>query len=135
MSGKTGTAENFARLYGRKVQLKDHSIFVAYAPKDNPKIAIAVFVENGGFGATIAGPIATLMAEKYIMNRITRKDLEASVLKKSLRHEYLKLYPVKPIDTTLMLVSESLSFEQKKIEALKPKKVQDTIKIIKRDSI
>ena len=135
MSGKTGTAENFARLYGRKVQLKDHSIFVAYAPKDNPKIAIAVFVENGGFGATIAGPIATLMAEKYIMNRITRKDLEASVLKKSLRHEYLKLYPVKPIDTTLMVVSESLSFEQKKIEALKPKKVQDTIKIIKRDSI
>jgi penicillin-binding protein 2 len=110
MGGKTGTAENFARINGKKVQLKDHSIFVAFAPKDKPKIAIAVFVENGGFGATIAGPIATLMAEKYILNRITRKDLETSVLSKSLRHEYLKLYPKKPIDTTLMVTSEVLSF-------------------------
>jgi penicillin-binding protein 2 len=45
--GKTGTAENFTKINGKRVQLTDHSIFVAFAPKDNPKIAIAVFVENG----------------------------------------------------------------------------------------
>ncbi len=56
--GKTGTAQN---PHG-----KDHSLFIAFAPKDNPKIAIAVIVENGGFGATYAAPIATLMIEKYL---------------------------------------------------------------------
>ena len=46
--GKTGTAENFTKIDGERTQLTDHSIFVAFAPKDDPKIAIAVFVENGG---------------------------------------------------------------------------------------
>lgn len=55
---KTGTAQN---PHG-----KDHSIYMAFAPKDNPKIAIAVLVENGGFGATWAAPIANLMIEKYL---------------------------------------------------------------------
>ena len=64
--GKTGTAENFAKINGKRTQLKDHSIFVAFAPKDNPKIAIAIMIENGGFGATVAGPIASLMIEKYL---------------------------------------------------------------------
>jgi penicillin-binding protein 2 len=41
-----------------KTKLEDHSIFVAFAPKDNPKIAIAILVENGGYGATIAGPLS-----------------------------------------------------------------------------
>src|SRR5690606_33061868 len=45
--GKTGTAENYTKINGKRVKLQDHSIFVAFAPKDNPKIAIAVFVENG----------------------------------------------------------------------------------------
>jgi penicillin-binding protein 2 len=89
--GKTGTAENFAKIDGKRVQLKDHSIFVAFAPKDNPKIAIAVMVENGGFGATIAGPIASLMIEKYLRQKITRTDLETRILNKSLQSEYAKL--------------------------------------------
>lgn len=89
--GKTGTAENFAKIDGKRVQLKDHSIFVAFAPKDNPKIAIAVMVENGGFGATIAGPIASLMIEKYLRQKITRTDLETRILNKSLQGEYAKL--------------------------------------------
>ena len=76
--GKTGTAENFAKINGKRTQLEDHSIFVAFAPKDNPKIAIAILVENGGFGSTIAGPIASLMIEKYIKGKITRTDLEKS---------------------------------------------------------
>lgn len=89
--GKTGTAENFAKIGGKRIQLKDHSIFVAFAPKDNPKIAIAVMVENGGFGATIAGPISSLMIEKYLRKKITRTDLETRVLNISLRTEYAKL--------------------------------------------
>ena len=57
--GKTGTAENFAIIDGIKVQLPDHSILVAFAPKENPKIALAIFVENGGYGSTIAAPITS----------------------------------------------------------------------------
>ncbi|EKT3956958.1 penicillin-binding protein 2 [Flavobacterium psychrophilum] len=86
--GKTGTADNFARVNGKKVMLKPHSVFVAFAPKVNPKIAIAVLVENGGFGSTVAGPITTLMLEKYIKKEITMKDREKRVLETSLQGEY-----------------------------------------------
>jgi penicillin-binding protein 2 len=89
--GKTGTAENFAKINGVRTQLKDHSIFVAFAPKDNPKIAIAILVENGGFGATIAGPIASLMIEKFLRKKITRTDLETRILNTSLQGQYAKL--------------------------------------------
>ena len=64
--GKTGTAENKIRVAGKTYQLKDHSIFVAFAPAEDPKIAIAVFIENGYWGSRWAGPIATLMIEKYV---------------------------------------------------------------------
>ena len=88
--GKTGTAENFAKINGQRVKLQDHSIFVAFAPKDNPKIAIAVFVENGYWGARWAGPMASLMVEKYIRGTITRTDLEKRMLEGSLQGEYDK---------------------------------------------
>jgi penicillin-binding protein 2 len=88
--GKTGTAENYAKVYGKRIKLKDHSIFVAFAPKEDPKIAVAVFVENAGFGATVAGPIASLMIEKYLKGKITRTDLETRILNKDLRYEYNK---------------------------------------------
>ena len=64
--GKTGTAEN---PHGA-----DHSLFIGFAPKDNPKVAIAVIVENGGFGATNAVPIARLMLQKYLMGDIMEQD-------------------------------------------------------------
>jgi penicillin-binding protein 2 len=89
--GKTGTAENFAKINGKRTQLEDHSIFVAFAPKDNPKIAIAIMIENGGYGATIAGPIASLMIEKYLRGKITRTDLEKRTLERSLQDRYAKL--------------------------------------------
>ncbi len=71
--GKTGTSQNKG---------KDHSVFFAFAPKDDPKIAIAVYVENGGFGGSIAAPIAGLMIEKYLNRKISerRKYLENRVL-------------------------------------------------------
>jgi penicillin-binding protein 2 len=76
--GKTGTAEN---PHG-----KDHSIFYGFAPKDNPKIAIAVYVENAGFGATYAAPIASLMIEKYMNDTIRheRKFLEQRIVNANL---------------------------------------------------
>ncbi len=94
--GKTGTVENFAIIDSVKTQLTDHSIFVAFAPKDNPKIALAVFVENGYFGSRFAGRIASLMIEKYIKGEITRKDMEDWLLTHSLENEYAKPYSGEP---------------------------------------
>lgn len=86
--GKTGTAENFAVINGERKQLTDHSIFVAFAPKDNPKIAITVFIENGYWGSRWAGPIATLMIEKYLKGDTNRKFVEQRMLNGSLQNEY-----------------------------------------------
>ncbi|WP_299128395.1 penicillin-binding protein 2 [uncultured Winogradskyella sp.] len=94
--GKTGTAENFAIIDSVKTQLTDHSIFVAFAPKDNPKIAIAVFVENGYYGSRFAGRMASLMIEYYIKGEITRTDMENFVLRYSLEHEYEKPFSNEP---------------------------------------
>lgn len=94
--GKTGTAENYTRVNGERMQLTDHSVFIAFAPKDNPKIAIAVFVENGYWGSRWAGRIASLMIEKYINGEITRKDLESFILNGSLQEEYAKPYSGEP---------------------------------------
>jgi penicillin-binding protein 2 len=75
---KTGTAQNSG---------KDHSVFVCFAPKDNPKIAIGILIENAGFGSTYAGPIARLMMEKYLKGKITRLDLEKRMLEADLIHK------------------------------------------------
>ncbi|MGB5370743.1 MAG: penicillin-binding protein 2 [Flavobacteriaceae bacterium] len=92
IAGKTGTVENFTKINGVRTQLTDHSVFVAFAPVDNPKIAIAVYIENGYFGARYAGHIASLMIEKYLKGEISRKDLEKRMLEKTLELEYAKPY-------------------------------------------
>lgn len=94
--GKTGTAENYTRIDGKRVQLTDHSIFIAFAPKDNPRIAIAVFVENGYWGSRWAGRIAGLMIEKYLKGEITRTDMEKFIMEGSLEEEYAKPYSGEP---------------------------------------
>ena len=88
--GKTGTVENFANINGKKIQLKDHSILIAFAPKKNPKIALAIFVENGGYGSTIAAPISSLLIEKYISGTISKanKNREQRMLNLSLEKTY-----------------------------------------------
>ena len=87
--GKTGTAQN---PHG-----KDHSIFIAFAPKDNPRIAIAVIIENAGFGATWAAPISSLLIQKYLNDSIpgSRKWIEQQVIKFNMLPEKV----VKPIDS------------------------------------
>lgn len=106
--GKTGTAENFVKIDGVKTQLTDHSIFVAFAPKENPTIAIAVFVENGYWGSRFAGKMASLMIEKYIKGTTTRKDLENWIFTHSLENEYAKPYSGEPFkingDTQLQVI-------------------------------
>lgn len=71
--GKTGTSQNIG---------EDHSVFFAFAPKEKPQIAIAVFVENAGWGGTIAAPIASLMIEKYVTDTVAhnRKWLEERMI-------------------------------------------------------
>jgi len=66
MCAKTGTAENYRIIDGKRTKLKDNSLFVCFAPRENPKIVVAVVVENAGFGATWAAPIASLLVEKYL---------------------------------------------------------------------
>jgi len=94
--GKTGTSENYVKIDGERMQLTDHSIFIAFAPKDNPKIALAVFVENGYWGSRYAGRISTLMIEKYLKDNIERKDLENWILNHTLEDEYAKPYSGEP---------------------------------------
>lgn len=74
--GKTGTAQN---PHG-----KDNAVFICFAPRENPKIAIAAYIENAGFGGTWAAPIASLMIEKYLNGEISRKDLEQRMVEANL---------------------------------------------------
>ena len=77
MAGKTGTAQN---PHGR-----DHSVFACFGPTDNPQIAVFVLVENGGWGASVAAPIATLIAEYYINREVKRTDLEKRMMELNTR--------------------------------------------------
>lgn len=96
--GKTGTVENYARVNGRAEKQQDHSFFSAFAPKDNPKIAIAVICENAGQGAWAAAPIASLLMEKYLKDSISskaRKDkydlmVNKNLIPKLMRQEMIK---------------------------------------------
>ena len=74
--GKTGTVENFID----GIKQKNHSVFIAFAPMDNPKIAIAVYVENSGYGGDWAAPIASLMMEKYLTKKIHDPAKEKRIL-------------------------------------------------------
>ncbi|MHC5308809.1 penicillin-binding protein 2 [Myroides sp. LJL116] len=102
MGGKTGTVENFTRINGKRYQLTDHSVFVAFAPVDDPQIVVAVFIENGYWGSRWAGPISSLMIQKYLLGEIVRKDLETRMINGSLQSEYdkvLQLYSNTPKKT------------------------------------
>lgn len=84
-AGKTGTSQV---PHGQK----DHSNFVMFAPTDKPKIAIAVVIQNGGFGAKSAAPIASLIAEKYLLKKVERITIENSIKKMKFYTEYKRTY-------------------------------------------
>lgn len=77
MCGKTGTVENYAKVNGKVEKQIDHSFFGAFAPRENPKIAIAVICENAGQGAWAAAPIASLLVEKYLRDSISGTERKA----------------------------------------------------------
>ncbi len=70
--------------YGTESSRQDHSTFLSFAPKDNPRIAISVYVENGGFGASAALPIASLLEEYYLTDTVTRPWLVEMVKQKTI---------------------------------------------------
>ena len=82
-AGKTGTAQVFSlkggnyKEGGTKKELRDHALFIAFAPADNPKIALAVLVENGGFGAQAAAPIARQVFDYYLLGKTSDKPAPA----------------------------------------------------------
>lgn len=89
-AGKTGTVENFTRINGKRTQLTDHSLFISFAPKDNPKIAMAVFVENGRWGSRYASKIAGLMMAKYLGEEVEDSNIEEWIIEHGLEKEYAK---------------------------------------------
>lgn len=119
---KTGTVENYAMVYGARMKMQNHSMFVAFAPRVNPKIAIAVTVENSGFGATWAGPVASLMIEKFLTDSIAkkRKPLEEKMLKGNVINKYVAI-----LDSTQR--AKWLLREQEKLLIAKAKRAQDSI--------
>jgi penicillin-binding protein 2 len=110
--GKTGTVQNEPR--------EDHSVFVCFAPKNNPKIALSVYVENAGFGGTWAAPIASLMIEKYLKDSVAtnRKALEE------------KMYNAKVIPKYTYIIDSATRLRDKMIWERKQfrKKYDDSMK-------
>ncbi|MBR5132866.1 MAG: penicillin-binding protein 2 [Alistipes sp.] len=85
--GKTGTAEHYRRTASGG-RYPDHSTFISFAPRNNPKIAITVYIEHGGFGSEIAVPIASLIEELYLTDTIKRPEMLDRVLKYTINYGY-----------------------------------------------
>ncbi|TDL99178.1 MAG: peptidoglycan glycosyltransferase [Flavobacteriaceae bacterium] len=111
-AGKTGTAQNS--------QGQDHSLFTLIAPVENPRIAVAVIIENGHYGATWAAPISSLVAEKYLMGEVKRKSIESRMKSGNLNGEYRRQWinylkkigkyePPKPVVDSLTPKKDSLA--------------------------
>jgi len=145
-AGKTGTSQV---PHGQK----DHSNFVLFAPVDKPKIAIAVVVENGGFGAKSAAPIATLIAERYLLKKVERIPMSTSIQKMKIYGEYKRNYinflkkkgwyvPPKPDSATLVRRKDSITKlikkelkEKRKKDSLEKLKLKSSEKLNDKDSI
>ncbi|MBK9939096.1 MAG: penicillin-binding protein 2 [Chitinophagaceae bacterium] len=118
--GKTGTVENYANIKGQLVKQPNHSFFCAFAPRENPKIAIMCVVENSGrFGGTYAGPIVSLMIEKYINDTIDAK-------RKPLEERMASINLIPPLMKQKMRTKDSLQRVKEEEKALK-----NELKIIK----
>lgn len=114
LAGKTGTAENKG---------KDHSVFMGFAPVDTPKVAIAVYVENGGFGARFGVPIGSLLMEQYINGKLTKADSAHAV---TIQNEHISYPFERP-----MTHSDSLRLDSiKRINAIK-----DSIKRVETERV
>ena len=127
---KTGTVENKARVGSKVIKMKDHSVFVAFAPREDPKIVIAVIVENAGYGATWAGPITSLMMEKYLNDTIatSRVYLEEKMYNANLINKHIY-----DIDTAQRGLDKRRYKRRQYLKRQRDsvRKVEDSIKIMK----
>lgn len=89
VAGKTGTVENYDVIDGALVKLDNHAMFVAFAPIEDPQIAIAVVVQNAGYGGTWAAPIAALMMEQYLTGKVEKKAIEERMLSGNTIKKYI----------------------------------------------
>jgi penicillin-binding protein 2 len=116
---KTGTAQN---PHG-----KDHSLFVAFAPMQNPKIAVCVVVENAGFGATWAAPIASIIMEKYLKDSLSAKSQanverisKADLIPPAIKHWYFKKDSIKQAKQAQKINADAAPVFQNNLETTKP---------------
>ena len=119
MCAKTGTAQN---PHG-----KNHSIFVAFAPREDPKIAICVVIENAGYGATWAAPIASLMMEKYLKDSISaprqpqiERLANADLIPEAIKHWYFKQDSIKLAKQSQRINPDAAPVFQNNLETSKP---------------
>ena len=91
MCAKTGTAENYLSLEGKRTKLNNNSMFVCFAPRENPQIAMAVVIQNAGYGSRWAAPIGSLLVEKYLRDTLTaeRVTLATEIANTNLLPGYL----------------------------------------------
>jgi penicillin-binding protein 2 len=124
MCGKTGTVENYAKINGVVKKQPDHSFFGAFAPRNNPRIAIAVICENSDQGARVAAPIASLMIEKYLKDSIRGKERQAMV------EEYTNKVYIPPVMRMAIAKKDSLKRirenEQLLQQKLRKKEAEDS---------
>jgi penicillin-binding protein 2 len=80
MCAKTGTAENYLSLEGRRTKLNNNSMFVCFAPRENPQIALAVVIQNAGYGSKWAAPIGSLLVEKYLRDTLTAERIKQATM-------------------------------------------------------
>ncbi len=80
MCAKTGTAENYLSLEGRRTKLNNNSMFVCFAPRENPQIAVAVVIQNAGYGSRWAAPIGSLIVEKYLRDTLTEERVKQATI-------------------------------------------------------
>ena len=121
--GKTGTVENYANIKGQLVKQPNHSFFCAFAPRENPTIAIMCVVENSGrFGGTYAGPITTLMIEKYLNDTLSKA-------RKAVAERMEKINLIPPLMKQKIQAKDSLQKVKEEQTALKNdlKNIKDTL--------
>jgi penicillin-binding protein 2 len=129
--GKTGTVENYAKIKGELVKQPNHSFFTAFAPRENPKIAIMCVVENSGrFGGSYAAPIVGLMIEKYLNDTIASG-------RKGLIEKFTNLNLIPPLMAQKIKERDSIQIVKAEAAALKNSKdsLQITIDPLDDDTI
>lgn len=115
MCGKTGTVQNSRG--------KNHSVFIGFAPRNNPKIAIAVIIENGGYGGTYAAPIASFITEKYLTDTLSNRLINGSTAQKYMADNLLPILQDKKPRNTKKLDTTYKTTDSLNIPLPKPNKV------------